>query len=86
VTDTNTDGDRERHRFYGTCSVSGSPRAKRGVFNGSRISCAAQRRQRYAQRKPSYAARRLAATTGALLGRVSCMRLLAGVRSPVVHG
>ena len=44
--------------------------------NGSRISCAAQRRQRYAKRQPSYAARRQPATIGATLGRVSCMRLL----------
>ena len=44
--------------------------------NGSRISCAAQRRQRYAQELVRYAARRKPATIGATLGRVSCMRLL----------
>ena len=46
-------------------------------FNGSRISCAAQRRQP-CETPSRYAARRHLATNGAMLGRASCMRLLAG--------
>ena len=49
------------------------------LSNGWRISCAAQRRQRYAQRQPSYAARWQVATAGTTLGCVSCMRLLGGI-------